>query len=96
MRYSCDGMAEKLRPLGVDLALLPMSGRSPERRVAGNFNGTEAAQPGKDMGAPIVIPCRYEMFLFNTADPADFIQAAEHVGQLYQVLRCGQRWENKC
>ena len=45
------GMAEKLRPFGVDVALLPINGRAPERRVPGNFSGPEAAQLAKDIGA---------------------------------------------
>jgi hypothetical protein len=42
LRY--EGMAEKLRPFAVDVALLPINGRAPERRVAGNLSGPEAAQ----------------------------------------------------
>ncbi len=40
VRY--DGMAERLRPHAIDVALLPINGRSPERRVAG--------QPGRARG----------------------------------------------
>jgi L-ascorbate metabolism protein UlaG (beta-lactamase superfamily) len=32
-----EGMVEKLKPFGVDVALLPINGRGPERRVAGNL-----------------------------------------------------------
>jgi hypothetical protein len=32
--------------------------------------------------------------MFNTADPAEFIQVAESIGQAYSVLRCGERWES--
>jgi L-ascorbate metabolism protein UlaG (beta-lactamase superfamily) len=89
-----EGMAERLRTFAVDLALLPINGSAPERRVAGNLNGPEAARLAKAMGARLVIPCHYEMFEFNTADPAEFVQTAESMGQPYQVLRCGQRWES--
>ena len=67
-----DGMAELLRCHNVDLALLPINGRAAERRVAGNLNAEEAAQLGKQIAARTVIPCHYEMFAFNTADPQDF------------------------
>jgi len=88
------GMAERLRPFNVDVALLPINGRAPERRVAGNLSGPEAARLAPSIHAQIVIPCHYEMFKFNTADPAEFIQVAESIEQPYRVLRCGERWES--
>lgn len=89
-----EGMADRLRPFAVDIALLPINGRAPERRVAGNLSGSEAAGLAKSMRARLVIPCHYEMFEFNTADPAEFIRTAESIGQPYRVLRCGERWES--
>lgn len=86
------GMVERLRPHRVDVAILPINGRAPERRVAGNLNAVEAAQLGRSIGARTVIPCHYEMFTFNTADPAEFIAACVAVGQRGDVLRCGERW----
>ena len=62
--------------------------------MAGNLNGREAAQLAKSMGARLVILYQYEMFAFNTADPAEFIQASDAIAQAYQVLRCGERWES--
>src|SRR5205814_417386 len=59
-----DGLVERLKPLNIDLALLPINGRSPERRVAGNLNGKEAAWLAKEIGAKLVIPCHYDMFEF--------------------------------
>jgi L-ascorbate metabolism protein UlaG (beta-lactamase superfamily) len=76
------------------VALLPINGRAPERRVAGNLNATEAAELGKQIGARTVIPCHYEMFEFNTADPQEFAQACRKIGQAYHILRCGERWES--
>jgi L-ascorbate metabolism protein UlaG (beta-lactamase superfamily) len=89
-----DGMAELLQPHKVDLALLPINGRAPERRVAGNLNAAEAAQLGKQIAARTVIPCHYEMFAFNTADPQDFARACDAIGQRYDILHCGERWES--
>jgi len=89
---SYDGMVERLRPFNVDVALLPINGRAPERRVAGNLNGREAAWLAKEIGAKLVIPCHYDMFEFNTADPRDeFIPECERLGQRYKVLRAGER-----
>ena len=88
------GMAERLRPFKVDVALLPINGSAPDRRVAGNLSGPEAARLAQSIHARIVIPCHYEMFTFNTANPGEFIQVAESIGQPYRVLRCGERWES--
>jgi L-ascorbate metabolism protein UlaG (beta-lactamase superfamily) len=87
-------MAEKLRPFGVHIALLPINGRAPERRVAGNLSGPEAAQLAKDIGARMVIPCHFEMFEFNTASPDEFVTECRRLGQPCQVLRCGERWDS--
>ena len=87
-----DGMAERVGRCGVDVALLPINGRAPERRVAGNLNGTEAAWLANALGARTAIPCHYEMFAFNTADPSEFVDACARVGQRCDVLRCGERW----
>lgn len=82
--------AESLRTFGIDIALLPINGRAPERRVAGNLDGPEAAQLAHDLHARIVIPCHYEMFEFNTASPAPFVAECERLGQAYHVLRAGE------
>ena len=89
-----DGMAELLQPHKVDVALLPINGSAPERRVAGNLNAREASQLSKQIAARTVIPCHYEMFAFNTADPQDFARACDAIGQPYNILRCGERWES--
>ena len=92
VRY--EGMAELLRPYAIDVALLPINGRAPERRVAGNLSAHEAAELGRDIGARVVIPCHYEMFAFNTADPAAFVEACHAIGQRGDVLRCGEQWSS--
>jgi len=87
-----DGIVDQLRPFHIDVALLPINGRAPERRVAGNLNGREAARLAKEIGAKLVIPCHYDMFEFNTADPREqFIPECERIGQRYKVLRAGER-----
>lgn len=88
-----EGMAETLRTFAIDVAFLPINGRAPERRVAGNLSAREAAELGKAAGVRVVVPCHYEMFAFNTADPTDFVAAADSVGQEHRVLRCGERCE---
>lgn len=92
LRY--DGMAEKLRPFAVDVALLPINGRAPERGVAGNLSGPEAAQLAHDIGAKLAIPCHFEMFEFNTATPDAFVEACRRLGQDFRILSCGERYNS--
>lgn len=88
------GMVERLRPIGVDLALLPINGRHPARRVAGNLNGAQAARLAHDIGAQMVIPCHYDMFTFNTDSPDAFVAEAESLGQPYTILQNGESWRS--
>ncbi len=90
-----DGIVKTLRPWSIDVALLPINGSAPERRVAGNLNGVEAATLAHEIGARMVIPCHYEMFAFNTASPEAFVAEAERRGQPYCVLRNGERWSRE-
>jgi L-ascorbate metabolism protein UlaG (beta-lactamase superfamily) len=92
VRY--EGMEDWLKRWPIAIALLPINGDQPERGVAGNLNGREAATLAKEVEADLVIPCHYEMFEFNTATPDEFIATAEKLGQRYRVLRCGERWSS--
>jgi len=87
-----EGMVERLRPFEVDVALLPINGRAPERRVSGNLWGREAAWLAKEIGAAMVIPCHYDMFTFNTATPGEFVAECGRRGQACRVLEQGERW----
>jgi L-ascorbate metabolism protein UlaG (beta-lactamase superfamily) len=86
-----EGQVERLRPFKVALALLPINGRAPERRVPGNFTGEEAARLAHAIGAGLVVPCHYEMFEFNTASPDAFVAEARRLGQAHRVMRAGER-----
>jgi L-ascorbate metabolism protein UlaG (beta-lactamase superfamily) len=94
-----DGMVENLLQYAngrkIDIALMPINGRLPERRVTGNFWGHEAAQFAKDIAARLVIPMHYEMFTFNTETPDEFVMSCERLDQPYQVLKCGERWSSR-
>ena len=90
LRYP--GLVEKLRAFAIDVAFLPINGNRPERRVAGNLDGREAAQLAHDIGARWVVPCHYEMFEFNTASPDEFAAECRRLGQPHRVLRAGEGW----
>jgi L-ascorbate metabolism protein UlaG (beta-lactamase superfamily) len=85
-----DGMVDILKPFNVDVAFLPINGNKPERRVAGNLSPDEAARLGRDIEAKLVIPHHYDLFEFNTADPADFVKACEQYGTQYRVMQLGE------
>ncbi len=89
-----DEIIRQLQPFAIDVALLPINGRKPIRKVVGNLNTKEAAQFGKRINAKLVIPCHYDMFTFNTAAPHEFAREAEAIGQAYRVLQCGERWSS--
>jgi L-ascorbate metabolism protein UlaG (beta-lactamase superfamily) len=89
VRY--DGLVERLWKWNLDLALLPINGAFPERRVAGNLGGREAAQLAHDARVTLAIPCHYEMFEFNTASTGEFEAACQEIGQRYRILRAGER-----
>jgi L-ascorbate metabolism protein UlaG (beta-lactamase superfamily) len=85
------GMVEHLRRWDIDLALLPINGRDPDRGVPGNLTGTEAVQLAREIGAELVVPCHYGMFEFNTVPPEEFVEAAKSAGQVYRLLENGER-----
>jgi len=94
-------LVESLRPFRIDTALLPINGRSPERKVSGNLNAREAALLGREIGARIVIPCHYDMFTFNTAPVDDFVAAAREAGKVtkwFAAARDGKfaAWTRRC
>jgi L-ascorbate metabolism protein UlaG (beta-lactamase superfamily) len=87
-----DGLVDRLREPKLTLALLPINGRTPERRVAGNLDGAEAARLAHSARASLVVPCHFEMFEFNTASPALFTSECERLRQPCRLLRCGERF----
>lgn len=85
-----DAIIDAVAPFEPDVAILPINGNLPERRVAGNLDGPEAARFAQKVRARCVIPCHYDMFEFNTARPESFIDECERLGQPFHVLRNGE------
>ncbi len=85
-----DGLEPSLQRFKIDLALLPINGDLPERRVAGNLDGCQAARLAQAVGARCVIPCHYDLFEFNTASPDEFVGECRRLGQPFLVLRNGE------
>jgi L-ascorbate metabolism protein UlaG (beta-lactamase superfamily) len=87
-----DGMLNWLERWRIDVAFLPINGRAPERGVAGNLWGREAAQLAHEAAVRWAVPCHYNMFEFNTASPDEFVAECGRLNQGYRVLEAGERW----
>lgn len=86
-------LVEQLSAFEIDVAFLPINGRLPRRRVAGNLWGQEAVALAHDIRARLVLPCHFEMFTFNTEPPDAFLAKCRELNQPHALLRCGQRLE---
>lgn len=79
-----------LKRLSPNIVLLPINGNKPERRVAGNLDGPEAARLAHAVSARLVIPHHFDMFEFNTASPDAFEAECRRLGQRFITLRNGE------
>ncbi len=73
-----DGLAETLRLLRVDVALLPVNGRDEYRRsngVPGNFTFAESLELCAAAKIPALVPHHWGMFDFNTVDVSSLTTA---------------------
>ena len=85
-----DGLIPALAPFRPDVALVPINGNRPERRVAGNLNGHEAARVAQECRAGLAVPHHFDMFEFNTATPEEFEAECRQLNQPYRTLRNGE------
>ena len=71
-----EGMVDRLAPLAIDLAFLPINGRDFFRTRAGTIGNTdfrEAAELAVAIGAETVVPVHYGMFAGNSVPPGHFV-----------------------
>ncbi len=83
------GLAERLRKAGVDLALLPVNGRREwlsSHGIAGNMTFDEAVELCHRAGVSTMMPYHWGMFAFNTADPVELARGIERLDP--DRLRC--------
>jgi L-ascorbate metabolism protein UlaG (beta-lactamase superfamily) len=90
-----EGLEELIMDFKPHLALLPINGNAPERKVAGNLNAKEAVTLAKKCKIPFVVPCHYDLFAFNTADVNEFISISRDMEQPYLVLELGGKCAGK-
>lgn len=76
-----DGMVERLREQEIDVAFLPINGRSyfrEQQDIVGNMDEREAADLAAAAGVKVLVPIHYDMFAANQGRPGtlvDYVQA---------------------
>lgn len=68
-----EGLADTLKDLRVDMAMLPANGRDAHRTesgVPGNFHFEEAVSLCEEAGIDVLVVHHFGMFDFNTVDPS--------------------------
>jgi L-ascorbate metabolism protein UlaG (beta-lactamase superfamily) len=85
-----DGLVRVLAPFKPDLALVPINGNRPERRVAGNLDGRQAALLAYEISAGVAVPHHFDMFEFNTVSPDEFAAECLRLGQKCRILGNGE------
>jgi L-ascorbate metabolism protein UlaG (beta-lactamase superfamily) len=79
------GMDDAIREMAIDVAMLPINGRDPEREargILGNTSEREAAWLARAIGAGIVIPMHYDLFPHNRGYPEWLVESVsrDHPG----------------
>ena len=75
-----DGMEATLRDLAIDVALLPINGRDPEREargIVGNLSEREAAWLAQEVGFDLLIPMHYDLFARNRGYPSHVVDSVD-------------------
>jgi L-ascorbate 6-phosphate lactonase len=83
-----DGLVERLRELEIDIAFLPINGRSyfrEQRDIVGNMDEREAADLAAAAGVKLLVPIHYEMFAANQGRPGTLV---EYVQTRHSELSC--------
>ncbi|MDC7228315.1 MAG: MBL fold metallo-hydrolase [Spirochaetales bacterium] len=87
------GLAEALKKLHIDVALLPVNGRDDYRKsngVPGNFTVAEAAELCVNSGIKTIIPHHFGMFDFNTESPEIIDGVLSESGLNYMIPEVGK------
>jgi L-ascorbate 6-phosphate lactonase len=74
-----DELRDALRDLDVEVALLPINGRDPEREargIVGNMSADEAVQLALELGSQQLVPYHWDGFAGNTVPPGTVVDAA--------------------
>ena len=75
-----DGMEATLRDLQIDVGLLPINGRDPEREargIVGNLSEREAAWLAREVAFDLLIPMHYDLFARNRGYPSQVVDSVD-------------------
>jgi L-ascorbate metabolism protein UlaG (beta-lactamase superfamily) len=92
-----DGLRAALEPLAVDVALLPVNGRTYYRELeglVGNMGPRDAVILATEIGASMLVPYHWDLFRGNTERPGRVVDDAVEAGAPLHVLtlRRGVPW----
>lgn len=88
-----EGLAETLRDLRTEVALLPVNGRDAQREaqdIVGNLSAAQAADLAIRAGVRIAVPMHYDMFANNPGSPEEFAGALQGSGIEVLIPQHGQ------
>jgi L-ascorbate 6-phosphate lactonase len=75
-----EGMDARLKEMEVDVGLLPINGRDPERErrgLVGNLNEREAAWLAREAAFDLLIPMHYDLFARNRGYPGRLVESVD-------------------
>jgi L-ascorbate metabolism protein UlaG (beta-lactamase superfamily) len=84
-----DSLRAALRPLRIDVALLPVNGRTHYREaegLVGNLGTRDAVALATEVGASILVPYHWDLFRGNTEWPGRVVDDAVEAGAPLHVL----------
>jgi len=83
------GLEQSLSADPVDIAIMPVNGRDEyrtSRGIIGNFHLEEALRICEDCRIPVLLPCHFGMFAFNTADVAALKMRAQTLAGSVRIV----------
>jgi L-ascorbate 6-phosphate lactonase len=89
-----EGMADRLRALRPQVALLPINGRDAAREadnIVGNMDHREAAHLAAAIGAELLVPMHHDLFAENLGYPAHLVDVVEREHPGLPVLVPGRQ-----
>jgi len=92
-----DSLRAALAPLDIDVALLPINGRTHYREaqeLVGNMDARDAVALATEIGASMLVPIHWDLFPANSEWPGRAVDAAVEAGAPLHVvtLRRGVPW----
>jgi len=92
-----DSLRAALAPLDIDVALLPINGRTHYREaqeLVGNMDARDAVALATEIGASMLVPIHWDLFPANSEWPGLAVDAAVEAGAPLHVvtLRRGVPW----